>query len=190
MTTELIVTLTMTLPFVAAWAFLWWHNAESAFTLRGYLSKHSKLFERMKSVAEILIAWVFGLFMPVLTYLQIVYFLTFADFVMGVTAALLVSEAFSWRKARFLIAKFVAWTLLLASTYQIQLLLHIPTFEFGDMQFSIAILVAGVIAYAEFKSILDNIKKAFGIDLKGFLTGIFPILKNFDPTETEKKNDT
>jgi hypothetical protein len=189
MTTELIVTLTMTLPFVAAWAFLWWHNAESAFTLRRYLSKHSKLFERMKSVAEILIAWAFGLFLPVLAYLQIVYFITFADFVMGVTAALLAAEAFSWRKARFLIAKFVAWTLLLASTYQIQLLLHIPPVKLGDFELSIAVAVAGVIAYAEFKSILDNVKKAFDIDIKGFLTVTFSFLKTFD-TEKKKDGDT
>jgi len=54
---------------------------------------------------------------------------------------------------------------------------------------SIAVAVAGVIAYAEFKSILDNVKKAFDIDIKGFLTVTFSFLKTFD-TEKKKDGDT
>ena len=126
MRTEIIVLCCMTFPFFLTWAFLWWHNSQSAATLRHYFTEHSKLLQSMKHIAEIFLAWVFGLFIPILTYLQIVYFITFADFVVGITAAILAAEAFSWRKASLLIAKFVIFTFLLAATYQIQLLLKNP----------------------------------------------------------------
>ena len=145
-----------------------------------------KSYFSMKSLFDISIAWLFGLFIPILTYLQAVYVITFTDFVIGVTVAVMARERFSWLKSVRLIAKFVCYTGLLVSTYQFQILLKIPTFNIGEFEISIALGVAGVVAYAEIKSILKNIKAAFGIDIGGWLKNKFSSLKQLD---TEQKSD-
>lgn len=141
-------------------------------------SKHIDFY--MKPMLDIFLAWILGLFLPVLAYIQIVYFITFADFAIAVINVFAMGEVFSWRKARYLIAKFAAWGLLLAVCYQIQLLLHIPAIHIGDLELSIAAAVAGVIGYAETKSILNNIKKGFGIDIQAFIFDKIGIAKAFD----------
>ncbi len=144
----------------------------------------------MKSFLDISIAWLFGLFIPILTYLQAVYTITVMDFIIGVTVAMLAKENFSWLKAARLAAKFVCWTGLLVSTYQFQILLKIPTFSIGEFEVSVALGVAGVVAYAEIKSILNNIKIGFGIDISGWLTDKFTIIKQFDTEKQKENNDS
>jgi hypothetical protein len=143
----------------------------------------------MKSFLDISIAWLFGLFIPILTYLQAVYTITFMDFIIGVSVAMLGKQNFSWQKAARLIAKFVCWTGLLVATYQFQILLKIPTFNIGEFEISIALGVAGVVAYAEIKSILKNIKTGFDIDITGWVNSRFSFLKNLD-TEQKKDDNT
>jgi hypothetical protein len=148
-------------------------------------------YQRMKSIFNAFVAWAFGLFIPVLVYLQVVYFVVFADFVVGVTAALLAHERFSWQKALTVVGKFVAFSFLIAATYQIQTLLQIPPIVIGEFQLGTAVLVAGVLCVAELKSILRNIKSAFGIDIIGYLGDKVPIIKALDTeqkTETEQKS--
>jgi hypothetical protein len=139
----------------------------------------------MKGITNAVLAWGFGLFIPVLPYLQGVFTITVADFLIGVTAALLASESFSWKKASLLAAKLLVFGLLIVSTYQIQLLLQLPPITIGSFELNTSILVAGVICVAELKSILRNVKSAFGIDIWGLLTDKVPFLKSLD---SEKRN--
>ena len=140
----------------------------------------------MKGITNAILAWGFGLFIPVLSYLQVVFTITVADFVIGVTAAFLASESFSWKKASLLIAKLVSFGLLIVSTYQIQFMLQLPPISIGTFELNTAVLVAGVICVAELKSILRNVKSAFGIDIWGLLTDKIPFLKSLDT----EKNDS
>ena len=178
-----------TFSFGGAWIYVWYHNAQYALILRRYINMQFSKYLIMKPIMDISIAWLFGLFIPILTYLQAVYVITFGDFIIGVTVAMLAKEVFSWRKALLLIAKFVCWTFLLVSTYQFQQLLHIPVIPLGEFQLSIAVFVAGVIAYAEVKSIFKNIKSGFGIDIQGLISSKFSMLKEFN-TEKKQGNDT
>lgn len=185
---SLWILFSFTFSFGSAWLYVWFQNTKAEIIRQYFNMQFSKYFI-MKPMIDISIAWLFGLFVPILTYLQAVYVITFGDFVIGVTVAMLAKEDFSWRKALLLIAKFVCWTFLLVSTYQFQQLLKIPTIALGEFQLSIAVFVAGVIAYAEVKSIFKNIKTGFGIDIEGLLYSKFSMLKDF----TEKKqgsNDT
>jgi hypothetical protein len=175
LTTAIAILSICTLPFVSA-CYVWWHNSDNALYISHHLSKHSA----MKPMFEIILAWFFGLFIPILAYLKVVYFISFADFMIGVTAAIIAGQTFSWRKASLLVAKFVCWTFLLASTYQIQLLLKIPSIKVGELELSVTLAVAGVVAYAELKSIFKNIKEVFGIDIGGFIGSKFEFLKNFN----------
>lgn len=144
----------------------------------------------MKSLLNALIAWSMGLFIPVLVYLQAVYIVTFADFIIGCTAALLAQEKFSWQKASLLVAKFVCFGFLIMATYQIQEMVKIPPIGIGDLQLNSAVIVAGIICVAELKSILRNIKSAFGIDIYSFLFSKVPFLKNFDTDENGNKDNS
>jgi hypothetical protein len=59
-------------------------------------------------------------------------------------------------------------------------LLKIPSIKVGELELSVTLAVAGVVAYAELKSIFKNIKEVFGIDIGGFIGSKFEFLKNFN----------
>lgn len=168
--------LTMNFGSIVTVALL--QNTNSGFVAKHFFIKLSKHIT-MKSLMDIVVAWFFGLFLPITIYLKAVYTIAFFDFLIGVTLAIY-ARNFSWRKSATIGLKFVIYTGLIATINQIETLLGIPKLNIGDWHFSATLFVAGIIAWADTKSIIENTKKALGLEALSFLTERFPMLKNFD----------
>jgi hypothetical protein len=144
----------------------------------------------MKYVFELILAWLVGAIMPILVYLQLIFWFIVADTILGVWIAKK-EGIFSWRKLPDLFGKGLFYAVLLIGFHQAYLNLHIPTVMIGNVEFSIVTFLAGFLAYHEIDSIDKKCRKLFDFSFLDSLKSKFSFLKQFDTDaqSDESNND-
>jgi hypothetical protein len=144
----------------------------------------------MKYILELLLAWLIGAIMPILIYLQLIFWFIVADTILGVWIAKR-EGAFSWKKFPDIFGKGLFYAVLLIGFNQAYINLHIPTITIGNVEFSIVTFLAGFLAYSETVSIDVKCKKVFGFSFLDTLKSKFSFLKEFSQNaESNKDNNT
>jgi hypothetical protein len=138
---------------------------------------------RMKSLLEVLIAWLIGTVVPLLMYFQMIFWLIIADCTLGTWLAVRKRE-FGWLKFFGTFGKGAGLALLLIAFHEIQKALHIPSVTIGSVEFSVVMFLAGIMAAHEAESIDKKCVELWGFSFLKPLKDRFPSLKEFDNKNT------
>ena len=133
----------------------------------------------MKSLIELLLAWLLGTILPLLVYFQMIFWLMVADCSLGTFIAIR-DKSFTWRKFFSIFAKGAALALLLIAFNQIQLALHIPSITIGTVEFNVSMFLAGIMARNEVVSLDSKTEILWNFSFLKPLLSRFSGLKEFE----------